>query len=160
MATDRVPMTREGFEKKRAELVRLETHAMIEITKRIAEARALGDLSENAEYHAAREDQGLLQAKIDLLKDELACAAIIDVSTLPHGTVVFGSLVKIKDLATGKTSSYQLVGPGDEDYEKNKILTGSPRGKGLLGKKIGEVAEVQLPKGLHRYQIMEISFPD
>jgi transcription elongation factor GreA len=160
MATDRVPMTRTGFEKKRAELERMESHDMIEITKRVAEARALGDLSENAEYHAAREDQGLLQAKIDSIRDELARAAIIDLSTLPHGTVVFGCLVKIKDLATGKSSAYQLVGPGDEDYEKNKILTSSPRGKGLLGKKIGDIAEVQLPKGLYRYEILDISFPD
>lgn len=160
MATDRVPMTREGFERKRSELERMENHDMIEITKRVAEARALGDLSENAEYHAAREDQGMLQAKIDSVRDELARAQIVDRSTLPTGTVVFGSAVKIKDLATGKTSYYHLVGPGEEDYENNKILATSPRGRALLGKKLGDIAEVTLPKGLFKYQIMEISFPD
>ncbi len=160
MATDRVPMTREGFERKRGELERMENHDMIEITKRVAEARALGDLSENAEYHAAREDQGMLQAKIDSVRDELARAQIVDRSTLPTGTVVFGSQVKIKDLSTGKSSKYHLVGPGEEDYENNKILATSPRGRALLGKKLGEIAEVNLPKGMFKYEVTEISFPD
>jgi len=102
----------------------------------------------------------MLQAKIDSLKDELARAQIVDRSTLPTGTVVFGSEVKIKDLATGKTSKYHLVGPGEEDYENNKILATSPRGRALLGKKLGDVAEVTLPKGVFKYQVMEINFPD
>ncbi len=159
MSTERVPMTREGYEKLKAELDRLQNAEMIEVTKRIAAARELGDLSENAEYHAAREDQGMLQARIDLLKDKLARAYIVDRSSLPEDTVVFGTRVRTKDLESGEEEVYELVGPGDEDYDNNKILTTSPRGQALLGKKRGDIAEIKLPRGLRRYQILEISFP-
>jgi len=159
MTNDRVPMTREGYDKLKGDLARMMNVEMIEVAKRIADARALGDLSENAEYHAAREDQGHLQARIDVLKDKLARAYIVDRSSLPDDTVVFGARVRIKDLASGEEEVYELVGPGDEDYENNKILTTSPRGQGLLGKKLGDVAEFKVPRGLLRYEIMEISFP-
>jgi len=159
MSIERVPMTREGFEKLKAELDRLQNAEMIEVTKRIAAARELGDLSENAEYHAAREDQGMLQARIDLLKDKLARADIVDRSRLPEDTVVFGTRVRTKDLESGEEDVYELVGPGDEDYDNNKILTTSPRGQALLGKKCGDIAEVKLPRGLRRYEVLEISFP-
>jgi transcription elongation factor GreA len=152
-------MTREGYEKLKADLDRMQNVEMIEVAKRIASARELGDLSENAEYHAAREDQGMLQARIDALKDKLARATIVDRSSLPSDTVVFGTRVKIKDLNSGAEEIYELVGPGDEDYDNNKILTTSPRGQGLLGKKLGEIAEIRVPRGSLRYQIMEISFP-
>src|SRR3954463_13371338 len=125
MATERVPMTREGYEKLKAELDRMQNVEMIEVAKRIADARALGDLSENAEYHAAREDQGHLQARIDMLESKLARAYIVDPSSLPGDTVVFGTRVRIKDLDSGEEETYDLVGPGDEDYENNKILTTS-----------------------------------
>src|ERR1700735_4636581 len=121
MAQDRVPMTREGYEKEKARLERMQGTEMIEVAKRIASARDLGDLSENAEYHAAREDQGMLQARIDALRDKLARANIIDRSSLPTDTVVFGTRVKIKDLDSGDEEVYELVGPGDEDYDNNKI---------------------------------------
>ena len=159
MANDRVPMTREGYEKLKGDLNRMQNVEMIEVAKRIADARALGDLSENAEYHAAREDQGHLQARIDVLKDKLARAYIVDQSSLPDDTVVFGARVRIKDLESGEEEVYELVGPGDEDYENNKILTTSPRGQGLLGKKLGDVAEFKVPRGLLRYEVLEISFP-
>ncbi len=159
MANDRVPMTREGYEKLKGDLNRMMNVEMIEVAKRIADARALGDLSENAEYHAAREDQGHLQARIDVLKDKLARAYIVDQSSLPDDTVVFGARVRIKDLESGEEEVYELVGPGDEDYENNKILTTSPRGQGLLGKKLGDVAEFKVPRGLLRYEVLEISFP-
>ncbi len=158
MANDRVPMTREGFEKKKAELEAMHVQ-MTEVTRRIAAAREMGDLSENAEYHAAREDQGLLQARIDQRKDELARAYIVDRSSLPGDTVVFGARVKIKDLDSGEEEIYELVGPGEEDYDNNKILTTSPRGKGLLGKKRGDIAVIQIPRGQIRYEILDISFP-
>ena len=119
---------------------------MIEITKRVATAREMGDLSENAEYHAAREDQGMLQAQIRQLEDELARAFIVDRSNLPNDTVVFGARVKVKDLDFDEEEEYTLVGPGEEDYDKNKILTSSPIGQGLLGKKIGDTAEIQVPQ--------------
>ena len=159
MADERVPMTREGYEKKKADLDRMQNIEMIEVAKRIAAARDLGDLSENAEYHAAREDQGMLQARIDSLKATLARAFIVDRSSLPDDTVVFGARVRIKNLESGAEEVYQLVGPGDEDYDNNKILTTSPRGQGLLGKKAGEVAEIKIPRGTLRYQVLEISFP-
>ena len=158
MANDRVPMTREGFEKRKADLERMNVD-MIEVTKRVATAREMGDLSENAEYHAAREDQGMLQARIDRLKDELARAYIVDRSSLPSDTVVFGTRVRIKDLDSGEEEVYELVGPGEEDYDNNKILTTSPRGQGLLGKKVGEIAEIKVPRGILRYQIVDITFP-
>ena len=157
MAEDRIPMTREGYEKKKADLDHLQNVVMIEIAKRIAAARDLGDLSENAEYHAAREDQGMLQARIDALKDKLARAYIVDQSSLPKDTVVFGARVRIKNLDSGESEIYELVGPGDEDYDKNKILTTSPRGQGLLGKKCGDIAVIKVPRGNLRYEILDIA---
>jgi transcription elongation factor GreA len=157
MSNDRVPMTREGYEKLRADLDRMQNAEMIEVAKRIAAARDLGDLSENAEYHAAREDQGMLQARIDALKDKLARAHIVDAATLPKDTVVFGARVRIKNLDSGEFEVYQLVGPGEEDYDNNKILTTSPRGQGLLGKKVGETVEIKVPRGILKYQIVDIS---
>jgi len=131
---------------------------MIEVTKRIAAARELGDLSENAEYHAAREDQGMLQARIDALKDKLARAYMVDPASLPADLVVFGARVRVKDLDADEEEFYHLVGAGEEDYDQNKILTTSPLGKGLLGKKKGEIAEIKVPRGTMRYEILDISF--
>jgi transcription elongation factor GreA len=160
MSAERVPMSREGYEKKKADLDRMQNVEMIEVAKRIAAARDLGDLSENAEYHAAREDQGMLQARVDALKDQLSRAYIIDKSTLPNDAVVFGSRVKVKDLDLGEDEEFILVGPGEEDYNNNRILTSSPIGQGLLGKKIGDVAEIQVPMGTLRFKVVEISFAD
>jgi transcription elongation factor GreA len=156
---ERIPMTREGYEKRKAELDRMQNAEMIEVTKRVAAARDLGDLSENAEYHAAREDQGMLQARINRLKDELSRAYIVDKDSLPSDAVVFGARVKVRDLDSADEEIYQLVGPGEEDYDNNKILTNSPIGQGLLGKKMGDVAEIRVPMGVLRYQVVEISFP-
>ena len=160
MADDRIPMTREGYDKKKAELDRMKSAEMIEITKRIASAREQGDLSENAEYHAAREIQGQLQARINQLEYNLSRAYFIDPgSVAANGTVVFGVRVRVKDLASGDEEVFQLVGAGEEDYDNNKILTTSPIGKGLVGKKVGETAEIQVPVGTIRYEILEISPP-
>jgi transcription elongation factor GreA len=155
---DRVPMTREGYEKLKADLDRMNNVEMIEVARRIAAARELGDLSENAEYHAAREDQGILQARINALKDKLSRAIFIDPTTMPADTVVFGSRVKVKDIDLDEEETFILVGPGDEDYSQNKILTTSPIGKGLLGKKIGEKAEIPVPMGTLKFQVVAISF--
>ena len=160
MADERIPMTKEGYEKKRAELDRMMNIEMIEVAKRIAAARELGDLSENAEYHAAREDQGMLQARIERLNSDLSQAMIIDRSTLPTDIVVFGAKVTVKDLNLSDVEIFHLVGPGDEDYSSNKILTSSPIGQGLLGKKIGEVVEITVPMGTLRYQVVEISYAE
>src|ERR1700722_19894950 len=160
MPDDRIPMTKEGYDKKKAELDRMMNIEMIEVAKRIATAREMGDLSENAEYHAAREDQGMLQARIDSLKDSLSRAMIVDKSTLPTGLVVFGARVKVKDLDMKETEIFHLVGPGEEDYNSNKILTNSPIGQGLLGKKIGEVVHIQVPMGTLRFEILEITIAE
>jgi transcription elongation factor GreA len=159
MSDERIPMSREGYEKLKAELDRMQNVEMLQVAKRIAAARDLGDLSENAEYHAAREDQGMLQARIDALKDKLSRAYFIDRNNLPNGVVVFGARVRVKDLNSGEEETFELVGPGEEDYNENKILTSSPIAQGLLGKKRGEVAEIQVPRGTERFEIVDITVP-
>jgi transcription elongation factor GreA len=159
MSVERIPMSREGYEKLKADLDRMQNSEMLAVAKRIAAAREHGDLSENAEYHAAREDQGMLQARIDALKDKLSRAYFVDRNNLPADTVVFGARVLVKDLDLGEEETFELVGPGDEDYNNNKILTTSPIGQGLLGKKCGEVAEIQVPMGKLRLEVLNISFP-
>jgi transcription elongation factor GreA len=160
MAEDRIPMTREGYEKLKAELANLNDVKMIEVTKRVAAARDLGDLSENAEYHAAREDQGLLQAQIDVLRGKIARAMIVDPSKMAKDTVVFGTKVKVMDLDMDEEETFELVGPGQDDPDKNRILTTSPIGQGLIGKKKGDVAEIKVPRGTIRFKVLEIAFAD
>ncbi|HEX6960844.1 MAG TPA: transcription elongation factor GreA [Lacipirellula sp.] len=155
---DRIPMTRAGYDKIKAEVAELETVQMPEIEQRIASARAEGDLKENAEYHGARESQGLLQAKINMLKAKLASAELVDPSTMPKDQVVFGATVKVKDLEFGDDEEFTLVGAGEEDYDVGKILVTSPLAQGLLGKKVGETAEVEVPAGINRFKILEIRF--
>jgi transcription elongation factor GreA len=158
MADDRIPMTREGYDKLKDELAHLSGEKMIEITKRVAAARELGDLSENAEYHASREDQGMLQAQIDLLRDKLSRAFFVDPSQLPKDIVVFGSTVKVKDIDMDEEEEFTLVGPGEDDPDKNLILTTSPIGKGLLGKKKGETAIIEVPRGKLKFKVLSIKF--
>jgi transcription elongation factor GreA len=139
-------------------LEQLEGVEMPAIAARVAAARSEGDLSENAEYHGARESQGMLQAKINLLRDKLSRAAIIDTSKLPKDEVVFGATVVVKDLDFGDEETFILVGAGEEDYDAGKILVTSPLAQGLLGKKIGEKAEIPVPKGTMSFEILEIRF--
>jgi transcription elongation factor GreA len=155
---DAFPMTRAGFQKLKAELEHMEGVQMPAIAEKIGEARAEGDLRENAEYHAQREAQGLLQAKINLLKTKLSKAQIIDPSTLPKDQVSFGATVVVKDIDMDEEEIYTLVGSGEEDYDKGRILVTSPLGQGLLGKKIGEVAEIPAPKGSYSLEILKIRF--
>ena len=157
--TDRVPMTKEGFEKKKAELDRMKNDEMPRIAEQIATARAFGDLSENAEYDAAREAQGMLQARINDLQTQLALAMIVDRSNLPTDRVVFGSKVRVLDLDFQDEEEFELVGLGEEDYDNNKILLTSPIGQGLVGKKVGEVAEIAVPKGTLKLKIVDIGAP-
>jgi len=158
MAENRIPMTREGYDKLKSDLDQMQNVTMIEVTKRVAAARAMGDLSENAEYHAAREDQGLLQARINDLKAKLSRAHIIDPSQMQSDTVVLGARVKVKDLDFDEEEEFVLVGMGEDDPDNNRILTTSPIGQGLLGKRVGETAEIAVPKGTLRFTILEISF--
>jgi transcription elongation factor GreA len=158
--SDSVPMTRTGYEKLRAELEEMQSVQMPAIAKRIAEARGEGDLSENAEYHGARESQGLLQARINLLSDKLARGVIIDPSKLPRGEVVFGSTVVVKDLDFGDEEEFILVGAGEEDYDAGRILVTSPLAQGLLGKKVGEKVEIPVPAGTMRFSIVAIRYEE
>ena len=153
---DSVPMTREGYNKIKAEITRMEDVDMPAITTKLAEAREEGDLKENAEYHAQRENQGMLQAKINELRDRIARARIIDISKLPKDEVVFGSTVTVEDEAYGDEEEFTLVGSGEEDYDSGKVLVTSPFGQGLLGKKVGDVAEIDAPAGKLRFKVLKI----
>lgn len=156
--SSRVPMTQEGYTKIRAEIEHLENVEMPAITEKIAEARAEGDLKENAEYHGQRENQSRLQAKIDMLKHKLSMADIVDQSKINKEEVAFGATVKILDLDFDDEETITFVGAGEEDYDDGKYLITSPVGQGLLGKRVGEVAEIQAPKGIMKYKILEISY--
>lgn len=157
---DSVPMTREGYNKIKAEIDRLENQELPLITEKIAEARAEGDLKENAEYHAQRENQGMMMAKIHELKDKIARASIIDPSTLPKDEVVFGCTVTVEDLAYGDEEQFTLVGAGEEDYNAGKILVTSPFGQGLIGNKVGDTVEIEAPAGMLKFKILKIEFID
>jgi len=158
MSTDRVPMTQEAYNKRREEIDHLENFEMPKIAEKIAEARAEGDLKENAEYHAQREAQGMLQAKINELKSRLSRAAIVDPTKIPQDEVAFGATVTVLDTDLDEEEKITLVGDGDEDYDNGKYLITSPIGKGLLGKKKGESVEIPVPKGVIRFKVLEISY--
>lgn len=158
--SERIPMTLVGYEKIKAEVERLEHDEMPKIADRIAAARAEGDLSENAEYHGARESQGMLQAKINTLKTKLANGVIVDTSKAPKDQIGFGAKVVVKDLDFGDNEEFTLVGAGEEDYDQGKINIASPLAQGLLGRKVGDIAEVEVPAGTNRFEILEISFDE
>ena len=157
MSSDRIPMSKEGYEKLKGQLDTMKNEDMPRIAEQIAQARAFGDLSENAEYDAAREAQGMLQARINDLQEKLARAFIVDRSSLPTDRVVMYSKVKVLDLDLDDEEEFILVGLGEEDYDQNKILTSSPIGQGLVGKKVGEVAEITVPRGVTKFKVLEIS---
>jgi transcription elongation factor GreA len=158
--SDRIPMTRIGYEKIKADLDQMEHVEKPVIQQRVANARSEGDLSENAEYHGARESLGMLQARIDLLRDKLARAALVDPSQFPKDQVTFGSTVVVRDLDLDEREEFTLVGAGEEDYDTGKILVTSPLAQGLLGKKVGERAEITVPRGVERFEIIEIRRTD
>jgi transcription elongation factor GreA len=158
--SDRIPMTRAGYNKIKAELDQLQNEQLPEAEKRIAAARAEGDLSENAEYHGARETHGLLMAKINLLKEKLARAAIMDSVNLPKDQVTFGCTVVVKDLDFGDEEEFTLVGAGEEDYDAGKINVASPLAQGFVGKKVGDKVEVEVPAGKNRFEICAIRFDE
>ncbi len=156
MSTDRIPMSKEGYDKLKAQLDQMKNEDMSRIAEQIATARDFGDLSENAEFDAAVEAQGMLQARINDLQDKLGRAYIVDRTTLPTDRVVFGSKVRVLDLDLDEEEDFILVGPGEEDYDNNKILITSPIGQGLVGKKLGEEVEVPIPRGTLKLRIVEI----
>ncbi len=149
--------TEEGLKKLRAELKQLKDVERIRASRAIAEARDKGDLSENAEYDAAKEAQGMLEMKISKLEDALAGARIIDESQLDNSKVLVLSIVKIKNQTNGMEMTYTLVADGEADLASGKISVNSPIGKGLLGKSVGDVADIQVPNGIIKFDIIEIS---
>jgi len=149
--------TKEGLEKLKEELQKLKTTGRSDISKAIAEARDKGDLSENAEYDAAKEAQGLHEAKISQMQETLANARLLDESKLDLSKVLALSIVKIKNLKNGATMSYQLVAESEADMKTGKISVASPIAKGLLGKRVGEKIEITVPAGKIEFEILEVS---
>ncbi len=149
--------TKEGYKKLKEELHTLKTKGRSDMAKQIAEARDKGDLSENAEYDAAKDAQGLLELKISKLETVVANARVIDEDKIDTSKVSILSTVKIKNPMNKKMMSYTLVSEEEADLKKNKISVKSPIGKGLLGKKVGEVAEIKAPRGTLKFEIVDIS---
>jgi transcription elongation factor GreA len=150
-------VTKETLEKMRDELQRMKTIDRPAASRAIAEAREKGDLKENAEYDAAKEAQGMLEAKIAYLEGQLAQARIVDITSIDTSKVSILTKVTITNVATKKTVTYQIVGEKEADLKSGKISVNSPIGRGLLGKAVGEVAEVQAPNGLIKFKVENIS---
>lgn len=157
---DYVPMTREAYDKKRAEIERLEKEEMPRILEALAAAREEGDLKENAEYHGQREAQGMLNARIADMKTQLAKAKIVNPEKVDKDVVGFGATVTVFDVDMDEEEDITLVGSGDEDYDQGKYLITSPLGKGLTGKRVGDKVEIPVPKGTIVYDILKISYPE
>jgi len=154
---EKKPITPEGQQKLRSELDNLKNVKRQEIIDAISEARAHGDLKENAEYHAAREEQGLNEARIRELEEVLATSQVVEYKSIDsQGKIIFGSTVVIKDLETEKSHKYQIVGEAEADIEMNTISLTTPIAQSLLKKELGDVVEVQTPSGLKEFEIVNI----
>lgn len=157
--TTKVPMTTAGAERLRAELKELKSEARPRIIAAIAEARSHGDLKENAEYHAAREQQSFIEGRINDIEHKLSHAQIIDVAQLPRsGKVVFGVTVELIDVDSGEESRYQIVGEDEADIKAGRISINSPIARALLGKEEGDDVQVQVPGGTKNLEIAEIQY--
>jgi transcription elongation factor GreA len=155
----RSPMTARGAEQLRAELKRLKSEDRPRVIKAIAEARSHGDLSENAEYHAAREQQGFIEGRIREIESRLAAAEIIDVATVnAGGKVVFGATVELEDQDDGSTVTYQIVGEDEADIRAGRISVGSPIARALIGKSSGDVVDVAAPGRTRSYEIVAVRY--
>ncbi|WP_295462739.1 transcription elongation factor GreA [uncultured Pseudomonas sp.] len=151
------PMTVQGARALEEELKHLKTELRPQITQAIAEARELGDLKENAEYHAAREQQGMVEARIRDIEGRLQNAQVIDVTALPHtGKVIFGTTVEIANTETDETVTYQIVGDDEADIKQGKLSVGSPIARALIGKEEGDVVLVKTPGGDVEYEIVAV----
>lgn len=150
-------MSQEGYDKLRAEIKRLEEVERPDVIRQIQEAREKGDLSENAEYDAAKEAQGKLETKIAVLKAELADAKILDLTKIQTDVVQILSKVEMKNVKTGMVMTYTLVSEGEADLKEGKISVGTPIAQGLLGKRVGDVATINIPQGQIELQITNIS---
>ncbi|MGD8522243.1 MAG: transcription elongation factor GreA [Desulfobacterales bacterium] len=153
---DRVPFTKEGYETLKKELETLKRIERPQNIKAIEEARAHGDLSENAEFHAAKDRQGFIEGRISELEFKVASADIIEIKKLPKDRVVFGSMVLLENIDTGEEVKYQLVGPDESDIDRGRISITSPLGRAMLGKRPGDELTVQVPGGKRVYELVEI----
>ena len=156
--TEKIPMTADGLNKLKSELENLRNYQRPNIIKAIAEAREHGDLSENAEYHAAREKQSFIEGRISELENKISRAEVIDTSSLDNSKVVFGATVKITDLSNDKTHTYKIVGVDEADIEKNLISVSAPLGRAMINKSLDDVIEVVTPSGTKEYQVNSITF--
>lgn len=155
---DKLPMTVRGFEHLKSELVHLKTVERPAVIKAIADARALGDLSENAEYHAAREKQGFIEGRISEIESKIARAEVIDVSKLSGNTVKFGAIIELYDEEADEEQTYQITGVDEADVEKGLLSVSSPLAKSLIGKSVGDTIDVKTPSGHKSYEILSIRF--
>ena len=156
----KIPITKKGYAALKTELERLKKVERPKNIKEIEEARGHGDLSENAEFHAAKERQSHIDARIRDLEHKLAEAQIIDTSNLSTEKVVFGATVTVKDVQNGKEQRYTLVGPDEGDLKNGKISVQSPVGRALIGKRVGETVEVKTPAKVVEYEVLNICFED
>jgi transcription elongation factor GreA len=156
MMIEKVPITKQGLEKLRKELQHIFTVERPQNIKAIEEARSHGDLSENAEYHAAKERQGILEAKINELEMAINRSEVIEINHESIDIVVFGVTVELRNMATDKNVAYQLVGPYESDPDSGRISIVSPLGKALIGKEEGDEIKLQTPGGIQEFEILEI----
>ncbi len=157
---ERVPITKGGHEALREEMRRLKAVERPKISKEIGVAREHGDLSENAEYHAAKEKQGLIEARIAYLEDRLARAEVIDPSSLSGDRVVFGATVRLLDVDNDLEVTYRIVGEDESDLDRGLISIASPIARALIGKLVDDEVEIRTPRGSRHYEILEVSYED
>jgi len=158
MSMQKFPVTEKGFRDITAKLLELKTKDRPEITKAIASARELGDLSENAEYKSARERQSFIESKIQELENKIACSEVIDISKLSGNTIKFGATVQLVDIDNDKEHTYQIVGEYEANIENHTISVTSPLSRSLIGKSEGDVVEVHTPTGIKEYEILAIKY--
>jgi len=153
---ERTPITRQGYETLKKELEHLKANERPQVIRAIEEARAHGDLSENAEFEAAKNRQGFIEGRMCELEFKLASADIIDTDNLSRDRAVFGSSVLLENIDTGETVQYQLVGPDESNIEKGRISVTSPLGRAIVGKKTGETLVLKAPGGIRQYELVDI----
>ncbi|MCG8670870.1 MAG: transcription elongation factor GreA [Pseudomonadales bacterium] len=154
---NRYPMTVQGSEKLKEELDRLKKVERPRVVAAIAEAREHGDLKENAEYHAAREEQGFIEGRVMEIEGKLSNAQVIDITKIPHsGKVIFGTTIDILDVDTDQETTYQIVGDDEADIKANKLSVNSPIARGLVGKMEGDEVQIETPGGVRCYEILEV----
>ncbi len=156
--SEKLPMTADGLAKLKSELESLKNSERPNIIKAIAEAREHGDLSENAEYHAAREKQSFIEGRISELENKISRAEVIDISSLDNSKIAFGATVQITDLSNDKIHTFTIVGADESDIEKNLISVSAPLGRAMINKTLNDVIEVSTPGGLKEYQINSIKY--